>query len=175
MERIAVIDLGSNSARLVIADVMPSGHFVVVDELKETVRLGQDMERDGFLKPARVAQAVKTLKMFRKMCDSNKVDKEYPIATNAVRRAKNQKSFLEEINSVCGFRFKVLTEEEEAMYIYRGVINSLDVPKVVIVDISGSSTQLIHYNRRNVLNRENLPFGTITLSDLFNDPNSTAA
>ena len=65
MERIAVIDLGSNSARLVVSDIMPSGHFVVVDELKETVRLGQDMERDGFLKPARVAQAVKTLKMFR--------------------------------------------------------------------------------------------------------------
>ena len=175
MERIAVIDLGSNSARLVIADIMPSGHFVVVDELKETVRLGQDMERDGFLKPARVAQAVKTLKMFRKMCDSNKVEKFYPIATNAVRRAKNQKSFLEEINAVCGFKFKVLTEEEEAMHIYRGVINSLDVPRGIIVDISGSSTQLIHYNRRNVLNRENLPFGTITLSDLFNDPNITAA
>lgn len=171
MERIAVIDLGSNTARLVMADVMPSGHFVVVDELKETVRLGQDMERDGFLKPARVAQAVKTLKMFRKLCDSNKVDKVYAMATNAVRRAKNQKSFLEEINSVCGFKFKVLTEEEEAIHIYQGVVNSLDIPKAVIVDISGSSTQLIHYNRRNVLNRENLPFGTITLSDLFNDPN----
>lgn len=174
MERIAVIDLGSNSARLVIADVMPSGHFNVVDELKETVRLGQDMERDGFLKPARVAQAVKTLKMFRKLCDSMKVDKVYPIATNAVRRAKNQKSFLEEINSVCGFKFKVLTEEEEAMHVYQGVVNSLDVPKGVIMDVSGSSTQLIHYNRRNVLNRENLPFGTITLSDLFNDPNISA-
>ena len=175
MERIAVIDLGSNSARLVISDIMPSGHFVVVDELKETVRLGQDMERDGFLKPARVAQAVKTLKMFRKLCDSHKVDKVYAIETNAVRRAKNQKSFLEEINSVCGFKFRVLSEEEEAMNVYRGVINSLDVPKGVIMDISGSSTQLIQYNRRNVLNRENLPFGTITLSDLFNDPNQTAA
>lgn len=171
MERIAVIDLGSNSARLVMADVMPSGHFVVIDELKETVRLGQDMERDGFLKPARVAQAVKTLKMFRKLCDSNKVDKVYALATNAVRRAKNQKSFLEEISSVCGFKFRVLTEEEEAVHIYQGVVNSLDIPKAVIMDISGSSTQLIHYNRRNVLNRENLPFGTITLSDLFNDPN----
>ena len=175
MERIAVIDLGSNSARLVVSDIMPSGHFVVVDELKETVRLGQDMERDGFLKPARVAHAVKTLKMFRKLCDSYKVDKVYPIATNAVRRAKNQKSFLEEINSVCGFKFRVLSEEEESTHIYQGVINSLDVPKAVIMDISGSSTQLIHYNRRNVLNRENLPFGTITLSDLFNDPNLTAA
>lgn len=171
MERIAVIDLGSNSARLVIANILPNGHFVVFDELKESVRLGQDMERDGFLKPSRVAQAVKTLKMFRKLCDSYNVDKVYAIATNAVRRAKNQKSFLEEVNSVCGFKFKVLTEEEEALHIYHGVINSLDVPKAVIVDISGSSTQLIHYNRRNVINRENLPFGTITLSDLFNDPN----
>lgn len=173
MERIAVIDLGSNSARLVIANILPNGHFVIFDELKESVRLGQDMERDGFLKPARVAQAVKTLKMFRKLCDSYNVDKVYAIATNAVRRAKNQKSFLEEINSVCGFKFKVLTEEEEALHIYHGVINSLDVPKAVIVDISGSSTQIIHYNRRNVLNRENLPFGTITLSDLFNDSNLT--
>lgn len=173
MERIAVIDLGSNSARLEIANILPNGHFVIVDELKESVRLGQDMERDGFLKPSRVAQAVKTLKMFRKLCDSYDVDKTYAITTNAVRRAKNQKSFLEEISSVCGFKFKVLTEEEEAIHIYQGVINSLDVPKAVIVDISGSSTQLIHYNRRNLLNRENLPFGTITLSDLFNDPNHT--
>ena len=170
MEKIAVIDLGSNTARLVLANILPNGHFVIFDELKESVRLGQDMDRDGFLKPSRVAQAVKTLKMFRKLCDSYNVDKVYAFATNAVRRAKNQRSFIEEINAVCGFKFKVLTEEEEAIHIYHGVINSLDVPKAVIMDISGSSLQLIHYNRRNLLNRENLPFGTITLSDLFNDP-----
>lgn len=170
MEKIAVIDLGSNTARLVLANILPNGHFVIFDELKESVRLGQDMDRDGFLKPSRVAQAVKTLKMFRKLCDSYNVDKVYAFATNAVRRAKNQRSFIEEINTVCGFKFKVLTEEEEALHIYHGVINSLDIPKAVIMDISGSSLQLIHYNRRNVFNRENLPFGTITLSDLFNDP-----
>jgi len=170
VEKIAVIDLGSNTARLVLANVLPNGHFVIFDELKESVRLGQDMDRDGFLKPSRVAQAVKTLKMFRKLCDSYNVDKVYAFATNAVRRAKNQRSFIEEINAVCGFKFKVLSEEEEATHIYHGVINSLDIPKAVIMDISGSSLQLIHYNRRNLLNRENLPFGTITLSDLFNDP-----
>ncbi|MDR2201157.1 MAG: Ppx/GppA family phosphatase [Clostridiales bacterium] len=175
MERIAVIDLGSNSARLVIANILPEGHFVVFDELKEQVRLGQDMERDGFLKPSRVAQAVRTLRMFRKLCDSYGVDKVYAVATNAVRRAKNQKSFLEEVSSTCGFKFKVLSEEEEAVHIYHGVINSMDIPKAIIMDMSGSSTQLIHYNRRNLLARENLPFGTITLSDLFNDPNMTSA
>lgn len=175
MEKIAVIDMGSNSARLVLAYVLNDehniGHFVVFDELQETVRLGQDMERDGYLKPSRIAQAIKTLKMFKKLCDANNIDKIYAVATNAVRRAKNQKSFLEEISSTCGFKFRVLSEKEEAILIYHGVINSLDVPKGVIIDISGSSIQLVHYNRRNVLNTATLPFGAITLSDLFNDEN----
>lgn len=171
MEKIAIIDLGSNSVRLVIVNIMSNGYFVVFDELKETVRLGQDMNKDGFLKPSKVAQAVKTLKMFRKLCDSYNVDKVYALATNAVRRAKNQKSFIEEINVVCGFKFKVLTEEEEAMHIYQGVINSLDVPKGLIVDISGGNIQIIQYNRRTIVNRGCLPFGTIMLSDMFADSN----
>lgn len=169
MNNIAIIDLGSNSARLVLAHVINDSYFVVYDELKETVRLAQDMEREGYLKQARIAQAVKTLKMFRKLCDANNVDKVYAFATNAVRKAKNQRSFLEEINTVCGFKINVLTEEQEATQIYYGVINSLEVPKGVIMDISGSSIQLIHYNRRLILNRVNLPIGTMTLSNLFNE------
>lgn len=173
MEKIAVIDMGSNAARLILAYVLNDnndvGHFVVFDELRETIRLGQDMDRDGYLKPSRIAQAIKTLKMFKKLCDANNIDKIYAVATNAVRRAKNQKSFLEEISSTCGFKFRVLSEREEAVYIYNGVINSMDAPKGVIVDISGSSIQLVHYNRRNVLDTTTLQFGSITLSDLFND------
>ena len=62
MERIGIIDLGSNTARLLIVDMFTEGHFMVVDELKESVRLGQDMDRDGFLKPQRIAETIKTLK-----------------------------------------------------------------------------------------------------------------
>lgn len=65
LEKIGIIDLGSNSARLVIVELFGEGHYMVVDELKESVRLGQDMERDGFLKPQRVAETIKTLKMFK--------------------------------------------------------------------------------------------------------------
>ena len=53
VERIGIIDLGSNTARLVIVDLFAEGHFMVTDQLKESVRLGQDMDRDGFLKPQR--------------------------------------------------------------------------------------------------------------------------
>ncbi|MCH5351533.1 MAG: Ppx/GppA family phosphatase [Clostridiales bacterium] len=169
MNNIAIIDLGSNSARLVLAHVINDSYFVVYDELKESVWLAQDMEREGYLKQARIAQAVKTLKMFRKLCDANNVDKVYAFATNAVRKAKNQRSFLEEINTVCGFKFTVLSEEQEAMQIYYGVINSLEIPKGVILDISGSSMQLIQYNRRVILNQTCLPIGTMNLSTLFNE------
>ena len=71
VEKIGIIDLGSNSARLVIVNLFTEGHFMVVDELKESVRLGQDMDRDGFLKPQRVAETIKTLKMFKRLCDSS--------------------------------------------------------------------------------------------------------
>lgn len=170
--KIAVIDLGSNSARLVIANVFPGdathpGHYMIIDELKEQVRLAQDMNKDGFLKSPRIAQAVKTLLMFKKLIDSHKVKKTYAFATNAVRNAKNQKSFIEEISAVCGFKFSVLSEEEEAIHIYQGVINSLDISKAVIVDMSGSSFHLIQYNRRNVINKTNIPFGTMTLNEIF--------
>ena len=142
---------------------------MVVDELKESVRLGQDMERDGFLKPARVAETIKTLKMFRKLCDASNVSRIIAVATAAVRRAKNQRSFLDEIQASCGIKIRVLTAEEEAVYVYRGVINSMDVPKGLILEIGGGSTKIVYYNRRNILNYVTLPFGAVTLTGLFSE------
>ena len=167
MEKIAVIDLGSNSARLVLVEILPNGHFVVFDELKETVRLGQDMERDGFLKPQRVAETIKTLRMFRKLCDASGVTRIIAVATEAVRRAKNQRSFLDEIQASCGIKLHVLSAEEEATYVYRGVINTMDIPKGIILEIGGGATKIVYYNRRNMLNYVTLPFGAVTLTDLF--------
>ncbi len=169
MGKIGIIDLGSNSARLVIVNLFADGYFMVEDELKESVRLGQDMDRDGFLKPQRVAETIKTLKMFKKLCDATGVERIIAVATAAVRRAKNQRSFLDEIQATCGLRVTVLSEEEEATYVYRGVINSMDIPKGIILEIGGGSTKIIYYNRRCVLHYATLAFGAVTLTDLFAD------
>ncbi len=169
MEKIGIIDLGSNSARLVIVNIFEENYFMVVDELKESVRLGQDMERDGFLKPQRVSETIKTLKMFRKLCDASGVTRIIAVATAAVRRAKNQRSFLDEIQASCGIKIRVLTAEEEAVYVYRGVINTMDVPKGIILEIGGGATKIVYYNRRNILNYVTLPFGAVTLTGLFAD------
>ena len=167
MEKIGIIDLGSNTARLLIVELFTEGHYMVVDELKESVRLGQDMDRDGFLKPQRIAETIKTLKTFKKLCDANGVERIIAVGTAAVRRAKNQRSFLDEIQVACNITIRVLTEEEEAILVYRGVINTMDIPKGLILEIGGGSTKIIYYNRRNLLNYASLPFGAVTLTDLF--------
>ena len=167
MERIAIIDLGSNTARLLLVDVTERGHFQIVDQLKEAPRLGEGMEKDGFLKPERIRETIKTLKMFRKLCDVNGIDSIFAVATAAVRRAKNQRSFLDEVSATCGIKLRVLSAEEEAMYVYRGVVNTMDVPKGIVLEIGGGSAKIVYYNRRNLLNYATLPFGAITLTELF--------
>ena len=142
---------------------------MVVDELKESVRLGQDMERDGFLKPQRVAETIKTLRMFKRLCDVSGVTRIIGVATEAVRRAKNQRSFLDEIQTSCGVKLRVLSAEEEATLVYRGVINTMDIPKGVILEIGGGSTKIIYYNRRNMLRFATVPFGAVTLTDMLRD------
>lgn len=169
MEKIAIIDLGSNSARLALVNILPGGYFSVFDELKESVRLAQDMQEDCILRPNRVAQTIKALQMFRRLCDANNVTKIYAYATAAVRRAKNQRGFLDAVQSKCGFRLEVLDDDTEARLVYQGVINSMDIPKGLIMDMGGGSTQLIYYNRRNLLGHATLPYGAVTLTDMFKD------
>jgi exopolyphosphatase/guanosine-5'-triphosphate,3'-diphosphate pyrophosphatase len=171
MEKIAVIDLGSNTARLLLIEVRDNAHFQIVDQLKEAPRLGEGMGKDGFLKPARIQATIKTLKMFRKLCDTNGIEKIIAVATAAVRTAKNQRSFLDEVSATCGIKFRVLSAEEEAMYVYRGVINTMDIPKGLILEIGGGSTKIVYYNRRNLLNFATLPFGSITLTEMIEGEN----
>jgi exopolyphosphatase/guanosine-5'-triphosphate,3'-diphosphate pyrophosphatase len=178
MEKIAIIDLGSNSARLVIVRILKGGYFVVIDELKEPVRLAKDMETDGFLRPLRVAQTIKTLRTFRTLYESHGVSKVFAYATAVVRRAKNKQSFIDEVANTCGIKLTVISQEDEATLVYRAVINSMDVPKGLIIDIGGGSIKLIHYNRRVMIAQDTLPFGAVTLTEKFsgtsNDPEDIA-
>ena len=167
MDRIAIIDLGSNSARIVIAQVCEGGYFSVIDELKEPVRLAKGMEVDGFLKPLRIAQTLKTLSTFKTLYESHNVDKVFAYGTAAVRTAKNRNAFVEEVEAVCGIKLQVLSQEEEATFVYEGVINSMEIPKGLIIDIGGGSTKMIYYNRRVMIAQDTLPFGAVTITEKF--------
>jgi len=166
MERVALIDLGSNTARLVIYDVLDGGYFVVAEEYHEAVRLGET-DADGSLKQTRIMQAINTLKMFKEICTLKNVDKVLAVATAAVRRAGNQKTFLSDVLNETGIRITVVSEEEEANYVYQGVINSMEIPRGLIMEIGGGSTKLVYYNRRTILHTKIFEFGAVTLTEKF--------
>lgn len=166
MEKVALIDLGSNTARLVIYDVLDGGYFVVSEDYHEAVRLGET-EADGNLKQTRIMQAINTLKLFKEICMIKGVDKVVAVATAAVRRANNQKTFLSDVYNQTGIRITVVSEDEEANYVYQGVINSMDIPRGLIMEIGGGSTKVVYYNRRTILHTKIFEFGAVTLTNKF--------
>ncbi len=166
MEKVALIDLGSNTARLVIYDILDGGFFVVSEERREAVRLGET-EADGSLKQTRIMQAIATLKSFKEICTIKNVDRILAVATAAVRRAANQKTFLSDVYNATGIRVTVVSEEEEAHYVYQGVINTMEIPRGLIMEIGGGSTKFVYYNRRTILHTHIFEFGAVTLTNMF--------
>jgi exopolyphosphatase / guanosine-5'-triphosphate,3'-diphosphate pyrophosphatase len=122
---IGIIDLGSNSARMIIMHYQPYHSFKLVDEIKENVRLAHAMGEGNVLQSAEITRAIDTLKMFSTLGRAMNLDQIMAVATSAVRDAANQAAFLAQVKDVTGLELRVLSGEEEAYYGYLGVINSL--------------------------------------------------
>src|SRR5680860_1808973 len=144
MKNVGIIDIGSNSLRLVVIEIGNKNYFRVIDEVKETVRLGMEMTVDGKLSPIRMENAISALSSFKSLYEGLGDCNIFPVATEAVRRASNQREFLNMVKSRLNMDIRVFTGAEEAYYDYFGVINSLDISNGLIMDIGGSSTCLLY-------------------------------
>jgi exopolyphosphatase/guanosine-5'-triphosphate,3'-diphosphate pyrophosphatase len=168
MKRLGIIDIGSNSVRLLLAEISPLGVLKIVDELKESVRLGADMIDGINLNEERISKAVTTLKTFKEFCDAVGVEEIIAVATEAVRKAANKDDFIKKIKEETGISIRILTGNEEAYYDYLGVINSMHVRNSLIIDIGGSSTELIWVQDNSLIKCISLPFGAVNLTQRFN-------
>ncbi len=172
MKRIGIIDIGSNSVRLVLVDIGNNNSFRIFNEFKETVRLGEGVDETLLLQQEKIDLAIDTLKMFKNMCDSTFTNEIIPVATAAVRKAKNRDEFVNRAKDKLGLDIRVLSGEEEAYFAYWGVINSIDVEDGLIMDIGGGSTELILVKNRKLIESISLSFGSIDLSQKFNLTNT---
>lgn len=166
-EKIGVIDLGSNSVRLMLMRIYPNGSFKLIDEIKEGVRLSQGMEQDGCLQLSAMQRTIDTIRLFTKLCRSNGIERVIAVATAAVRAAANQAEFLAQLYQQTGIQFRVLSGEEEAYYVYQGVVNSLETKSGIIVDIGGGSTEIIKIKERQLIHSTSLPFGAVNMTEKF--------
>ncbi|MBP2641808.1 MAG: ppx 2 [Firmicutes bacterium] len=166
-ERIAVIDLGSNSARLIVMHVYKSGAYNLVYHQKESVRLGQGLDEHSSLQPEAIDRTLSVLHAFAHMCQLFQVDQILAVATAAVRNARNGAAFIELVRQQTEIPLRVITGAEEAYLGYNGVINTIDVSDALLFDLGGGSMELTLIKDRKPQHAISLPFGAVTLTERF--------
>ncbi len=174
-QRIAVIDLGSNTARLILMSAIPGNAYRLEDEIREVVRLRQGLTAQG-LSEAAMARALFTLRLFKRFCDSSQVDLIIPTATSAVREAWNGRQFVEQVRQEIGLSLQVLDGEKEAYYATLGALNEVQIERGYMVDIGGGSAQIVQIRHHRFERGRSFPLGALALTERFihNDPIETA-
>ena len=163
MNKLAVYELGVNDIKLTIYKYSPNGFFAAESQIVEPVKLTQDMERDGYIKPARIQETIAVLKSFRRIVDGAKIDNYICYASPIIASARNQIAFLDEVYKTVSLYFKVLTEEEQIAALHNAIMYSFSMTRGVIMQIGDYSTELVRFNRRVVTNSISIPMGTVNL------------
>jgi len=173
--RIAIIDLGSNTARLIVMSAIAGYAYRLEDEIREVVRLRQGMTNHGLGEEA-MARAIFTLRLFKRFCDSLQVDIILPTATAAVREAPNGPTFVDRVTREIGLSLQVLDGAKEAFYGTIGVLNEIPLDHGTVVDIGGGSAQVSEVRERQFYRGQSLPLGALALTENFvrSDPVSQA-
>jgi exopolyphosphatase/guanosine-5'-triphosphate,3'-diphosphate pyrophosphatase len=167
MTRLAIVDLGSNSARMVVEELHDDGTYTEVLRHKTDTRISQGMGEEKMLQPEPIARTLTAIKAFQAAYAPYEVDEVRAITTAAVRTAANQAEFLAQVKAETGLDFQVLTGDEEAYYDYLGVVSTLELTDAVILDTGGASVEVIAVaNGRNVA-QVSLPFGAVNLSEKY--------
>ena len=164
--RTAILDLGSNSARVVVMNGIAGWSYHLEDEIREIVRLREGLTGDG-LSPAAMTRGLITLRLFQQFCDSLSVDHIIATATSAVREAKNGAPFLERIEAETGLQLRILDGDEEAYYGVLGALGAVNLENGVVVDIGGGSAQVSQVRGRRFVRGQALTLGALALTERF--------
>jgi exopolyphosphatase/guanosine-5'-triphosphate,3'-diphosphate pyrophosphatase len=161
--RLAVIDLGSNSFRLVVFTWVDDSWFRLSDEIHETVRIGEGLEETGTLAKEPMDRALETVELYAHFCRATGIDDVQAVATSAIRDASNRDEFLER----AALDVRVLSTEEEAFYGYLAAVNSTTLSNGVALDIGGGSMQLTLVKDREGRDMRSWPFGAVRMTERF--------
>src|SRR6202142_1695455 len=165
---LAAVDLGSNSFHMVVARYS-HGQLVIIDRLREMVRLAAGIGEGGGLDKEAAARALACLQRFGQRLRDMHASNVRVVGTNALRVARRKQSFLERAREALGFPIEIVSGMEEARLIYSGVANNLpnEDERRLVVDIGGGSTEIIIGERFEPLELESMQIGCVSLSQRF--------
>jgi exopolyphosphatase/guanosine-5'-triphosphate,3'-diphosphate pyrophosphatase len=173
---VAAIDIGTNTTRLIVANVSGSS-LEELDRRTTITRLGEGVDKSGSLSEAGIERVFETLAGYREIVDELGADRALALATSAVRDASNGGDFLKDVESRFGFRVRMLSGSEEALLAFRGAtIGRTLTEPVLVVDIGGGSTELIVGDANGPSFHVSLDIGAVRLTEryLHGDPPTPA-
>ena len=165
--RNGIIDIGSNSIRLVIYERTLSGANRVIDGSKRPARLSEKTDADGNLPEATIRQLVGTLNHFKLICSHQGVTSIRAVATAAIRNSTNRDEVLHILERETELPIELLSGEQEAEFGFLGMLSTLDIQDGLLVDIGGGSTELTLFRNRERLHSISFPFGCVNLNRRF--------
>lgn len=168
MEKLAIIDMGSNSIRFVVLQINDNKSYSFLYQEKESIRLGQGLTQTGELSDAGMERAMKCLKVYKHIMEVMEIQNCIAVATAAVRNASNGDEFLKRIYAETGVAMTVITGEREAYLGYLGVINTIAMKDFLLFDLGGASVELTLVQEGEPVHSVSIPIGAVTVTEKFN-------
>jgi exopolyphosphatase/guanosine-5'-triphosphate,3'-diphosphate pyrophosphatase len=171
---VAVIDIGSNSGRVVVYEVLPEGHLRILASSRASLRLVRDLKENNTLSAQAINRTLDALHDFHALAVGSGASRTLAVATSAIRDAENGSALLTRVRQELGLRLRIISGEEEAHYGCLGAVRGLPVDDGVMFDLGGGSLQIAGFRKRRIGRQWSLPLGALRLSDAFlsSDPPS---
>lgn len=170
-ERLAALDVGSNSVRLLVAEWDPVTGLEVIDELRDQPRLARGIARTGEIDPAAMEAAYASIKRMLGVVDRRGVSRLAAVATSALRDAANGPAFAERLRSELGLPLEIISADREAALSWGSVRHHfrLEEGRTLVADIGGGSLELIGAVNGLVEVTTSLPLGAVRLTEAYHD------
>jgi len=166
---VGFVDIGTNAIRLLVVRINPNFSYTIISQEKEVVRLGEEEFKDNLLKPEAIERAIFVCEKFANLAKTYGATEIVAVGTSAIREAKNQREFLQKLHKQTGLNVQVISGEEEARLICRGVSSGIDIgeEKALFIDFGGGSTEIAIGDQHECFSLNSLRLGAIRLTAKF--------
>jgi exopolyphosphatase/guanosine-5'-triphosphate,3'-diphosphate pyrophosphatase len=164
---LGVIDIGSNSGRVLVARVRGAAHLDVLGDARSPLRLVRDVARAGQLSQETIERTLGIVRGFLAVATTSGAERTIAVATAAVREASNGDELISRTRDELSIPVEIADGEQEARYGFLGAVHGLPIENGIVLDVGGGSLQLTHFHKRVLERSWSLPLGALRLSDRF--------
>ena len=162
--KVAVIDVGFNSLKMVRYKVEPDGTAKSYGQMGALAKLGEGLERTGYLGNEPISRTIDALRLCREMASIEGMKHILLVGTSPVREAANREEFVKRVHEETGLKMRVLSGNEEALYGLLGAYRSIPASNVLFFDLGGGCLELTHAEKSHIRKVLSLPLGALKLT-----------